>query len=81
MLHNLKAGKAKNQEEKRLYLIRYLLNEQPKYRGIEIPADESAQKQLLRSLFNIRMPQVLVKNLSMFRMNICKRKFGEKALR
>lgn len=45
-----------NQEEKRLYLIRYLLDEQPRFREMEIPSDEIEQKQLLRSLFNIRQP-------------------------
>lgn len=45
------------QKERRLYLIGKLLEEQPKYRGMEIPEDEANQKRLLRSLFNIRMPQ------------------------
>lgn len=44
------------QEERRIYLIRELLNEQPRYAGMEIPAGEQEQKDLLRSLFNIRMP-------------------------
>ena len=46
-----------NHEEKRLYLIRYLLNEKPGYRNIEIPSDETEQKRLLRSLFNLRVPK------------------------
>ncbi len=45
-----------NQEEKRLYLIRSLLDERQEYREIKIPADPSEQKRLLRSLFNVRMP-------------------------
>lgn len=45
------------QEEKRLYLIKELLNEQPQYSGMEIPKDEKEQNILLRSLFNIRMPK------------------------
>lgn len=44
------------QEERRIYLIRELLSEQPRYAGMEIPAGEREQKDLLRSLFNIRMP-------------------------
>ena len=43
-------------EEKRLYLIKTLLAEQPRYRNIEIPDDEQAQKDLLRSLMNVRLP-------------------------
>lgn len=44
-----------NQSEKRRYLIEELLDEQPSYRKqIRIPAQERKQKQLLRSLMNIR---------------------------
>ncbi len=42
--------------EKRVFLIKRLLEEQPRYRDIEIPGDPAEQKQLLRSLFNVRMP-------------------------
>ena len=45
-----------DQNEKRLYLIRRLLEERPRYRGIAISADEREQKDLLRALMNIRMP-------------------------
>ena len=43
------------QEERRLYLIRELLHEQPRYRNIEISKDHAEQQKLLRSLMNIRM--------------------------
>ena len=45
------------QTERRRYLIQQLLAEQPHYRDIPIPEDEAAQKQLLRSLMNVRPPQ------------------------
>ena len=45
------------QTERRRYLIAVLLKEQPQYSKIEIPCDEQGQKTLLRSLFNIRMPE------------------------
>ncbi len=45
-----------NQTEKRLFLIRTLLDEQPEYSKIEIPSGQTGQKQLLRSLFNVRPP-------------------------
>ena len=45
------------QEERRLYLIKYLLNENEKYGDIEISSDKDAQKKLLRALFNIRKPK------------------------
>ena len=45
-----------NQTEKRLFLIQSLLDEQPEYSEIEIPTGQTDQKQLLRSLFNVRPP-------------------------
>ena len=45
-----------NQEEKRRFLIRTLLEEQPEYRHMEIPPDDAEQNLLLRGLFNIRIP-------------------------
>ena len=45
-----------NQAERRKFLIKRLLDEQPRYKGLLIPQDPMEQKQLLRSLFNIRMP-------------------------
>ena len=45
------------QDEKRIWLIKELLLEQPRYSDMKIPPDEQQQKDLLRSLFNIRMPQ------------------------
>ena len=45
-----------NQSEKRLYLIEYLLKESNRYSDIQIPSGEFEQKQLLRSLFNVRLP-------------------------
>lgn len=45
------------QTERRTYLIAALLKEQLQFSEIEIPCDEQEQKSLLRSLFNIRMPE------------------------
>ncbi|HBI60796.1 MAG TPA: protein-ADP-ribose hydrolase, partial [Lachnospiraceae bacterium] len=47
------------QKERRIYLIKELLHEQPRYADIEIPANGQEQKNLLRSLFNIRMPMAV----------------------
>lgn len=46
-----------NQSERRQYLIRELLNEQPRFSDLEIPNSNLEQKRLLRTLFNIRMPE------------------------
>ena len=43
------------QEEKRKYLIEYMLVERGEQ--IDIPSDEVGQKELLRALFNVRMPK------------------------
>lgn len=44
------------QAEKREYLITELLKELSEYKSIKIPTNETEQKKLLRSLFNILMP-------------------------
>lgn len=46
-----------NQTERRIFLIKALLRERPKYADMQIPANADEQKRLLRSLFNIRMPE------------------------
>ena len=46
-------------EEKRIYLIRHLLAESPRFAGLEIPDDVFGQRQLLRSLMNVRQPAPL----------------------
>lgn len=47
------------QNERRIYLIKELLGEQSQYASMEIPADGQEQKNLLRSLLNIRMPALV----------------------
>ncbi len=46
-----------NDNEQRIYLINYLLNENLEYKNIQIPTDIKEQKNLLRALFNIRAPK------------------------
>lgn len=45
------------QKERRLFLIRALLEEEPRWASRGIPQGEEEQKHLLRALFNIRMPR------------------------
>lgn len=45
-----------NQEERRRYLIDYLIKERKNQADIVILKEEEAQKELLRSLMNVRMP-------------------------
>ena len=42
------------QKERRIYLIKKLIEEDNKYNKIVIPNDEESQKELLRGLFNVR---------------------------
>ena len=51
------------QVERRKYLIAALLREQPQYAGLTIPADAQGQKDLLRSLMNVRMPKPISRDL------------------
>lgn len=44
------------QAERQNYLIRELLAEQPRYRGLPVPEDAAEQKRLLRALMNVRLP-------------------------
>lgn len=44
------------QEERLDYLIRTLAAEQPRYAGLELPADREEKRALLRALFNLRPP-------------------------
>ena len=46
-----------NQAERRLFLIRSLLKEEPAYRQAGIPADAENQRLLLRGLMNVRPPR------------------------
>lgn len=46
-----------NQDERRNYLIQKLLEEQPAYQDLQIPAGEKDQKRLLRSLMNVCPPR------------------------
>ena len=45
------------QSERRIFLIKSLLQERMEYRDISISADTEQQKQLLRALMNVRAPQ------------------------
>ena len=50
-------GISMNQRERRIGLIKALLDEKASYKGMDIPGEEGEQKRLLRSLMNVRMPK------------------------
>ena len=45
------------QEERRVFLIRELLKEELRFKTVTVPSDPQEQKDLLRSLMNVRMPR------------------------
>ena len=50
------------QTERRIYLIKELLAEQPRYRDLAVPRRAEEQKQLLRALMNVRGPREIGKD-------------------
>ena len=46
-----------NEEEKRINLIRELINEAPKLGSIEMPKDKEGHKILLRAIMNVWEPK------------------------
>ena len=48
-----------NQAEKRAFLIKRLLDEDRRYRGMEVSTDANEQKRILRSLMNVRHPKAI----------------------
>ena len=44
------------QRERRVWLLKQLITESSRYRGMEIPEDADGQRYLLRGLMNVRMP-------------------------
>ena len=53
------SGTDMTQSERREFLIEELLKENSRYSDMAVPSDAEGQKQLLRGLMNIRMPQVI----------------------
>lgn len=45
------------QDERRVYLIEYLLKEEIRFRRPKIPKEKQEQENLLRSLMNVRLPK------------------------
>ena len=52
-----KEADSMTQDERRKYLIQYLLKENHRILGQRIPSDKEGQEQLLRSLMNVRPPR------------------------
>jgi len=66
--------------QKRLFLIRYLLCEQGKYAGEDIPEDEDRQRRFLRSLINVRAPAPVSDEFLTVQDEYLKEAIGEKGV-
>lgn len=68
------------QEERRIYLINFLLNENDEYKDIDIPKSEYEQKFLLRALLNVRMPKKADKEFLKIQDEYLKAEIEEKGI-
>ncbi|WP_288154940.1 hypothetical protein [uncultured Sharpea sp.] len=50
-------------DTQRITLLKALLDDNPQYRHLEIPTDSIEQKQLIRALMNIRMPEPISQDI------------------
>lgn len=69
-----------NQTERRLYLIRELLDEEPRCRRVSVPGSAREQKDLLRSLMNVRMPRPISEEFLAVQDEYLKEAIAEKGI-
>ena len=50
------------QEERLLYLIKFLIKENDELKSLDIPTEDTSRKRLLRSLMNVRPPKSATKD-------------------
>lgn len=68
------------QNDRRRFLIRYLLEEDKRYQDIEFPDNITEQKRLLRSLMNIRMPKKISDDFLVVQNEYLKEEIAEKGI-
>ncbi len=68
------------QAERRAYLIRSLLAEDARRRGLAVPSGEGEQKRLLRSLMNVRQPRAASKEFLRVQDDYLKEAIAEKGV-
>ena len=69
-----------NQTERREYLIRELLKEEPRYRHVSVPGSVQEQKDLLRSLMNLRRPRAASREFLSVQDDYLKEAIAEKGI-
>lgn len=67
-----------NQTERRIYLIKYLLDEM--HVGLNIPKDKNEQRRLLRALFNVRLPKEIDEEFLKIQDEYLKERIEEKGM-
>ena len=73
-------GQVMTRSAKRIYLIKSLLQEQPQYKDMIIPENEPEQKDLLRSLFNIRRPSAVSEDFLTIQDSYLKEETAQKGI-
>ena len=68
------------QKEKQIYLIKYLLSEDKKYKNMLVPEGEEEQFRLLRSLMNIRPPKPVSEEFLTIQDEFLKKKISSKGV-
>lgn len=68
------------QEERRLFLIKELLNETDEYKNLDIPQDEESRKVLLRGLMNVREPKSISKDFLRIQDEYLKNEISNKGI-
>ena len=69
-----------NQTERREYLIRALLKEEPRYQRVSVPGSTQEQKDLLRSLMNVRRPRAASREFLRVQDDYLKEAIAEKGI-
>ncbi|MBQ6024741.1 MAG: protein-ADP-ribose hydrolase [Lachnospiraceae bacterium] len=69
-----------DQTERRNYLIKNLINEQPRFRGIKPEIQEDSARRQLRSLMNIRMPAPITKEFEEIQDAYLKEENGKRGI-
>lgn len=68
------------QEERLLYLIKFLIKENDELKSLDIPTEDTSRKRLLRSLMNVRPPKSATKDFLKVQDEYLQREKAEKGI-
>lgn len=75
-----KVGIIVNQNERLIFLIKYLLSENPQYEGVEIPDGAEERFKLFRGLVNVRAPRPVSEEFLEIQNAFLRQKIAEKGI-